>query len=200
MAKGGREKDQARIERRHRSLLHDRQEQEDDAGEARDDEVRSEGTQARDLQGNETEIGRTAGSHRDPFCLADRKASPRRFCLVAPITRARRAGAGRSPEGGDAALLGLLQPRLQVGDELLGGDVGARPGAALRASPPAWPDTGSTPGAGDVRLGCMRDLVVVVQPAARDAHLGQAAGGDTSLFRRSSSARLAWRRLRANWP
>src|SRR5665213_3324686 len=52
--------DQARIERGYRSLLHDRQEQEDDAREDRNDEVRSEGTQARDLQRDEIEIGRPA--------------------------------------------------------------------------------------------------------------------------------------------
>src|SRR4030095_12652401 len=56
-------------------FLHDRQEQEDDAGKARNDEVRSEGTQARDLQGNEAEVspsreGRTRGRMATSFSWA----------------------------------------------------------------------------------------------------------------------------------
>ena len=48
--KGGREKIKLESTRRHRSLLHDRQEQEDDAGEDRDHEVRPEGAQAREYK------------------------------------------------------------------------------------------------------------------------------------------------------
>ena len=108
-------KDQAGVDGRHRSLLHDRQEQEDHAREARDHEVRSEGTQARDVQGNEAEVS-TLSAQRSPHCgprrvrrrLPHRRLQPKKraLCERAPLScgaeaarvrRAPRAASARTP-------------------------------------------------------------------------------------------------------
>src|SRR5205085_9988469 len=49
-------KDQARVLGRHRPLLHDDEEQAHHARQARDQEIRSEGAQARHLQRNQVEV------------------------------------------------------------------------------------------------------------------------------------------------
>src|SRR5258706_173174 len=59
-------KDQAGIQRRHRSLLHDRQEQKDDARKARDHEVRSEGSQARHVQRDQAEVKSSSLARNPP--------------------------------------------------------------------------------------------------------------------------------------
>ena len=150
MAKGGREKIKLESTRRHRPLLHDRQEQEDDAGEDRDHEVRSEGAQARDLQGNEAQVSDFAeprrGRRGDPLLSAMRRVARATLlaCCDQPSMRARHAGAARTP-----AARRCRSPR-PCGTRPAARRRAARPrrwcasraGAAPRASPPAWRGTG----------------------------------------------------------
>ena len=124
--KGGREKIKLESTRRHRSLLHDRQEQEDHAGEDGDHEVRPEGAQARDLQGNEAEVDERWSLQRPLQAAADREVA-RPLLLLAECRKGRRGdpacfsdrelcvrGAqaqGEVLQGGDAALFGLAGTR-----------------------------------------------------------------------------------------
>src|SRR5258706_8195702 len=76
-------KDQARVVRRHRTLLHDDEEQADHARQDRDQEVRSGGAQARRLQGRQTEVSplrveKKKAPRRGAFPFVDR----RYFCLA----------------------------------------------------------------------------------------------------------------------
>src|ERR1700704_4099393 len=87
---GSPRKDQARIERRYRTLLHDQQEQADDPGKARTDEVRSGRPQARRVQRSQTQVTARGGatSPRAPLILSFSRKGRRD--LLTPLASRRR--------------------------------------------------------------------------------------------------------------
>ena len=161
-----------------RSLLHDRQEQEDHARKDRDQEIRSRRAQAREVQGNEAEVaGRVARFRKKQrvaaatlFVASERRArqacAARRrrakSCRAAiPLSSALRSHACRSATSCSADTFVRVQSRRsssRIATSL------ARYGLDARS-------------AGDLRLDGVRDLVVVaMEPATGHAHVVHAAG------------------------
>src|SRR6185436_5413511 len=115
-------KNQARILGRHRPLLHHHQEQAHQAREDRNAEIRSEGEEARDVQGRQAEVA-----------LPKDEKKPARLYNPAGFFYAwNRLGVAAQPEAEfrerrHAAVLGLMAPVLQLFEKLRARSARTRP-------------------------------------------------------------------------